>query len=171
MGPDPHRLTADERANLVAYLDGELDESESEAIATKLIASPAARREVELLRKTWDLLDSLPRPDVPPDFTSRTLAEVSQLGRAGSWWQDRLRAGLPQAVRLLALAAASVAVLSISYAVARWGWPDPTARLERELSLAEHLDEYQAVGSFEFLRKLDDLSEPELRRLGGGPAP
>jgi hypothetical protein len=49
--------------------------------------------------------------------------------------------------------------LGIGYAATRWVWPDQTARLVRDLTLAEHLDEYLEVGSFEFLSQLADSKE------------
>ena len=61
-GPESQRLSPAERDNLVAYLDGELPDGESRRIATKLTSSPTARREVEALERTWQLLDHLPRP-------------------------------------------------------------------------------------------------------------
>ena len=62
--PEQLRLTPDERADLVAYVDGELPETHARSIATKLTHSATARREVEMLQKTWELLDYLPRPEV-----------------------------------------------------------------------------------------------------------
>jgi hypothetical protein len=56
----------------------------------------------------------------------------------------------------LVLAAAS---LGGGYALTRWVWPDPTKRLVQDLTLAEHLDEYLEVGSFEFLKELADSKE------------
>lgn len=161
MSPE-QRLTEVERANLVAYLDGELNEAGSCALATKQTRSVSARSELEALEKTWELLEHLPRPRVPPDFTARTLTEVDQLAalsdqraetaterparRSGSWF-----------------APCSMALtMGLGYAATRWLWPDPTARLIRDLSLAEHLGEYSEVGSFEFLHLLDeppDLAE------------
>ena len=61
-GPDQLRLTPDERADLVAFVDGELPESTSRSLSTKLTQSTTARREVEMLRKTWELLGHLPFP-------------------------------------------------------------------------------------------------------------
>ncbi len=55
--PEQLRLTPDERADLVAYIDGELPETHSQAISTKLTHSATARREVEMLQKTWEMLD------------------------------------------------------------------------------------------------------------------
>ena len=61
-GPEQLRLTPDERADLVAYIDGELPEGVSRSLATKLTNSATGRREVEMLRKTWELLGHLPVP-------------------------------------------------------------------------------------------------------------
>src|SRR5262245_43860453 len=72
-GPDQLRLTPDERADLVAYVDGELPEATARAIATKLTQSATARREVEMLQKTWELLGHLPMPQVDAQFSERTL--------------------------------------------------------------------------------------------------
>ena len=56
-GPEQLRLTPDERADLVAYIDGELPEVVARAVETKLTYSATARREVEMLKKTWELKD------------------------------------------------------------------------------------------------------------------
>ena len=57
IGPEHQRLTPFDRENLVAYLDGELDEAVSRSISTKLTASLTARRELETLEKTWEMLN------------------------------------------------------------------------------------------------------------------
>ncbi len=148
-----------------------LNERDSQTIATKLTSSPMVRREVETLQRTWELLDYLPRSASPSDFTDRTLAEVSALGRAQDQWQRRLRALAARTAQVGAALAAAALVGVASYGLVRWAWPDTTARLERDLPLAEHLEEYRAVGTFEFLRQLDDLSEAELAKLRGRAAP
>src|SRR5207248_135059 len=61
---------------LVAYLDGELGEQETETVEAQISLNPAVRREAEALRKTWDLLDYLPRPQPATDFTNRTLSRL-----------------------------------------------------------------------------------------------
>ena len=63
MAAETQRLSDQERANLVAYLDGELNQAESHALNTKLVQSVTGRREVESLQKTWELLDFLPKPE------------------------------------------------------------------------------------------------------------
>jgi len=62
MAPDQQRLSPEDRSNLVAYLDGELDDAQARAIATKLTQSVTARREIDALRKTWELLALLRSP-------------------------------------------------------------------------------------------------------------
>jgi anti-sigma factor RsiW len=156
MPSDQLRLTTSERANLVAYLDGELPETESRLLAAKLTGSISARREVEALEKAWELLDHLARPQASREFTERTLSQA----RAGASLDDRLVNAAARTARGISRAAVVVlsvsAAVGISYAATRWLWPDPSARLVRDLPIAEHLDEYREVGTFEFLKRLDD---------------
>src|SRR5438445_6712327 len=74
---DPKPLTEQERADLVAYLDGEMDEKDARAMEAKINSDPAVRAEAEALKRTWDLLDYLPSQDPSPSFTHRTLERVS----------------------------------------------------------------------------------------------
>src|SRR6201999_3829165 len=89
------RLSGDERGNLIAYLDGELDESTARTIEQKLARSDVARHDVEMLVRTWDLLDLLERPRVTQEFTTRTLALAQaekQPSRLSQFdWQRPLR--------------------------------------------------------------------------------
>ncbi|MGE3819145.1 MAG: anti-sigma factor [Isosphaeraceae bacterium] len=154
MGMDRQRLTPDERANLVAYLDEELNPAEARAIATKLTHSPTARREIEVLRKTWEMLDHLPRPVTSPEFTERTLTEIRKLDEHGDALGLAVASGLRRVLAPALWVGASAVAFLLGYAVMAWAWPDPTSRLTRDLSIAEHLDEYRDVGSFEFLNEL-----------------
>jgi anti-sigma factor RsiW len=157
MVPDQQRLSIEERSNLVAYLDGELNDAQARSIATKLTQSLTARREVDALQKTWELLDLLPRPRASEDFTTRTLSIATRQvdGRMATAASDLARrVGLG-----LAWASASALLFVIGYFLALRVWPNPTARLARDLSIAESLDEYRDVGSFEFLEQLDTSPE------------
>ncbi|MCA1686607.1 MAG: hypothetical protein LC745_11670 [Planctomycetia bacterium] len=154
MAIEQQRLTPVERANLVAYLDGELNEGESRAIATKLSLSPTARREVEAFEKTWELLERLPRPKAPEDFTERTLTEVRRLEEAGGRLESAVLTTASRVLRSAVWVVASALAVGLGFVLAQWAWPNPTARLARELSIAEHLDEYRDVGDFEFLKEL-----------------
>jgi hypothetical protein len=155
MGPEQQRLTPDERANLVAYLDHELGEAERDAIATKLAHSPTARRELEALKRTWEMLDHLPVSQASPSLISRTLTQALDFvgteeriaGGARRLWK-----GFVPAILWFCLFVGS---LSLGFVLTRWLIPNPTARLARHLSVAEHLDEYESVGGFEFLELLE----------------
>jgi anti-sigma factor RsiW len=76
---DTSPLSERERADLVAYLDGELEAETARALEAKLSLNPAARTEADGLRRTWDLLDHLPRSQPSPTFTHRTLERLSPI--------------------------------------------------------------------------------------------
>lgn len=153
--PDPQRLTNEERSNLVAYLDQEIPEELSRSIAQKLSQSLIARHEADLLERTWKLLDYLPRPKASDELITRTRSLVTQFEQQG----DRAYVSAASVARRAVLVAAGLALVgaaaTLGYAAARWVWPNPTSRLVRDLSIAERLEQYQDVGTFEFLQMLD----------------
>src|SRR5262249_54858916 len=83
----PSPFDEQERDDLVAYLDGELTGEPARALERKLSLNPDARAEAEALRRTWELLDFLPRPEPSADFTHRTLSRVAPVRT------DRIRVG------------------------------------------------------------------------------
>jgi hypothetical protein len=153
-GPDQLRLSPDERADLVAFVDGELPEAISRSLSTKLTQSATARREVEMLKKTWELLGHLPFPAVDAQFTERTVTEIRRVDVKDPAWESSVKAWTSRAVHAAIYLALAALATGLGYGATRWLWPDPSARLARDLSLAEHLDEYLEVGSFEFLDEL-----------------
>src|SRR5436190_19674967 len=75
--PDPAPISEDERAELVAYLDGELAAAATERVESRLRDDPRIRAEVDAYRRTWDLLDRLPPAPASPTFASRTLDQLA----------------------------------------------------------------------------------------------
>jgi anti-sigma factor RsiW len=74
-----------ERDDLVAYLDGELQGEEARRVEAKLAHDQKARTEADSLKRTWDLLDYLPKPPEPsPSFTNRTLEKVEPIRATGA---------------------------------------------------------------------------------------
>lgn len=163
MDPERLRLTSEDRSHLVAYLDGELPEELSRALAVKLSHSPSARHEVESYQKTWELLAKLPMPKAGGEFTSSTVT----LATGSATLDDRIsraaQSVFGQAGRLLVLGLTVAVMAGAGYVAARWLWPDPTDTLARDLSIAENLKGYRAVGRIEFLKELDE--SPEFARL------
>ena len=74
-------LSDDERADLVAYLDGELSGEAAREIEARINLDPTVRAEVESLNRTWELLDYLPKPEPSPNFTERTLSRLVPVGK------------------------------------------------------------------------------------------
>ena len=158
-GEEQQRLSPGERANLVAYLDGELNEAETRAISTKLTQSPTARREVEVLEKTWELLEHLPRLKAPDDFTDRTLTEVRRFEEKGGRLETALTRSLGRLAGVTLWVGLAALAFGLGYVVTYRLWPSPTARLARDLSIAEHLEEYREVRDFSFLKGLANSPE------------
>lgn len=159
MAQDQQRLSPTERANLVAYLDGELGEKEAQLLSTKLTLSATARREAEALERTWELLDHLPRTQPSERLAERTLTEARKIEAAGGLLETAVARQLRIALRTALWLAAVCVGFVVGYLITNWVWPNPTARLMRDASIAEHLEEYRDVGSFEFLKALADTPE------------
>jgi anti-sigma factor RsiW len=158
---EPSVFTDKERADLVAYLDGELQGDAARAIEQKLALNPAARAEADTMRRTWDLLDFLPKKEPSPNFTHRTLtrlgpaATASQPGRArrGRGWRRVLfGAGWAAAVALSALGGFA--------GFNRLAPREPgDADLVRDLNVIKNMRVFELVEDIDFVRELDT---PEL---------
>ncbi len=163
------RLTTEQRDNLTAYLDGELEDDQTRQIESVLSNSPVARNDVETLAKTYELLDLLPRPKASGEFTERTL-QTAKLGevptdpRQTLWYRHGQRI-----IRWTSWAALLFATACISYSVARYQAPHQEDMLLDNLDVISRLDDYEKAGSFEFLNALSKNSEL-LERMGGGRA-
>jgi hypothetical protein len=109
-------------AELVAYLDGELDATAARQVEIRLATDAEARAKAAALRKTYDLLDYLPRPDASPTFTTRTLDKLPSVKPAAATGSSSVP--VPQAVSSSVPVALSTAPLSLTADDARpprWG--------------------------------------------------
>jgi anti-sigma factor RsiW len=154
------RLSQDQRSNLVAYLDGELPEPAAKEIEHVLSKSPTVQHDVEMLSRTWDLLDQLPRLAGSSDLTARTInvvkADEAPKPLLPASWVERFpkesfRRGAIVATWVAGLAFAAVAGFTITHRLI----PNPSDELLRNLPVIEKLDLYSNVESIEFLRELD----------------
>lgn len=158
----------DELADLIAFLDGELDEQAAQEIEAKLGRDPRARAEAESLRRTWDLLDYLPKPEPSTDFTHRTLDRISALRPVSTTVQARRRRWRPVAVGV-GWAAAVLVAAGAGYwgsrraeppeAPAAVASPNVDRQLLRDLRVVENKRLYEHVDDIEFVWALAD---PEL---------
>ncbi len=160
---EPPHMTEQEQADLVAYLDGELTGEAARAVETKLSLQPLARAEADSLRRTWELLDHLPRPQPSPSFTHRTLERLTpvQANERRRWQRWR--------TRCIGLGWAAAMLLAGWGGYAGYNWFVPREPGERELlhdlRLIENKRYYDLVEDLDFWRALD---KPEL--FGDDPA-
>jgi anti-sigma factor RsiW len=159
---NPSRLSETEQADLVAFLDGELVGEAARAMEAKLNLNPAMRAEAEALKRTWELLDFLPRPEPSPSFTHQTLSRLKPLQQADAaksrpWrqpnWRTMLFAGGWAAALLLSLMAGYQGYVHLV------PHEPGDAELVRELRLIENKQYYDLIDNVAFLRQLD---QPDL---------
>jgi anti-sigma factor RsiW len=163
---DPQSLNDDEREQLIAYLDGELAQTDAQSVEKRLHTDPRFRAEADAMRRTWNLLDFLPQPEPSANFTNRTVDRLSALKPAPAGSKDRWRTWLPPvawvAGLLLAVlvgyAASGRLVPQVNPSSADLP-PDAEQRLIRDLRVIEQLGVFQNVDDIHLLNELD---RPEL---------
>jgi hypothetical protein len=164
--PTPVEPTADD-TELVAYLDGELDDAAAVRVEARLARDPAARAAAEAYKKSFDLLDYLPTAEPKPDFTTRTITRLQPVlvapaaGPPGSGFVPMLPPRRPVWPELLGWGVAAVLVLVLGYvghSVARPFQTAPAAADEptlADLEVIERLPLYLGVDDLAFLSQLD----------------
>jgi anti-sigma factor RsiW len=148
-------LTEQDRQDLVAYLDGELDPRALQELEAKLSRNDAARREAEALQRTWEMLDYLPRPQAPASFTHQTVQKLT-VGRPSLISRLRRQGWLKRLAWPAGAAAASLLGFLIAYQWPHSQQPVPTAD---DVRVLRYLPYYEKIDSIEFLKELND---PEL---------
>lgn len=149
------RLSAEQRDNLVAYLDGELEEPQSQGVEQALAESVVARHEVDMLSRTWDLLNVLPGVKASEEFSRKTL---SSLRAAEAPSKSQLGGELWNKIRKSAVLAGGVALIFgagvLCFQATRHWVPDEHAELLNDFDVINNLDDYSEVGDIEFLKIL-----------------
>ena len=153
------RLTAEDRDNLTAYLDGELDENATRRIESILTSSSVARTDVEVLARTYELLDLLPRSTTGKEFTEKTVATAKLQGHrkpVSRWaWFHYVEQSLP----LIGGSFAVVLAACCGFALTHQWIPEKDDLLLEELPLIQNLDLYSEVGSIQFLETLSSQKQ------------
>jgi anti-sigma factor RsiW len=156
---DMQPLDDRDREQLSAYLDGEVDPKTARAIEAKVSLDAQARQELDSLRRTWDLLDYLPRPEPSGDFTHRTLERVAgKRPRPVVNWRSRLLG--------LAWAAAVLLAALGGFEGMRWhsrnSYDNADEQLVQDLYVIENARVYEHVDDIDFLHKLANPNDPDL---------
>ena len=148
------RFTSDEREDLAAYLDGELDEKRAAEIELKLTRSEYARREVEILSRTWDMLGLLPQPNVSGEFSRKTMAIARQAEEPQYEQANKLLRWGRRTAWLSGWGVALCLAASVGYQITNRFIPDESRLLVEEFPIIDKLDNYREVGDVEFLKQL-----------------
>ena len=169
-------------ADLVAYLDGELDEPQARAVEDRLMTDSASRAQAAAYKKTFDLLDYLPKPEPSPDFATRTLTRIQPTMPASPSGSAPARRSIPVPSTTTAVAAVVAPASRRPWWVAALTWAivagaclgggygvhaglqpilEPPPKETDDLALTdirviESLPLYLGVDDLDYLRKLDD---------------
>jgi anti-sigma factor RsiW len=161
--------TSDSQQNedLVAYLDGELNDDDASRLEETLAEQASIRRDVENLTRVWELLDLLPGSKASANFTERTLSAIQtrqaqtdaeeadmrpMVTAKGHQWRARARQVTLRFAAFLGLAI--VGAIGFNGTFRRNA--EPMEQLLQDLPVIERLDQYREVGSLEFLEELND---------------
>lgn len=134
----------------VAYLDGELPETATRELEQTLNSDPAARIEIEKLNRAWELLDLLPRPNVPEECTSRTVTALQTVMQT-SEETTALRLWIG---RKTLFVAGLLLIAVIGFGIGRRSSEPVNDPLLDDLSVIENLELLQEIGDVQFLRDL-----------------
>lgn len=151
---EPNSLTPEDRQDLVAYLDGELDAETARTVVAKLSQSAAHRQELERLRQTWEMLDYLPQPKAAKTFTQQTIQKLQTIRMSTSLRRNRWSA-LGAACWAAGLLAAGLLSFFLVQRQPTTKLPSPTADDLRVLEHRDHWPLLQRIESVDFLRELD----------------
>lgn len=139
---------------LVAFLDGELEQQQSQAIEAELDSDPELQQRVATLRQSWDLLSELPSPVPNPDLARSTIElvtlELDTKPKRGwlSWKYRRPLLLVLFAAISVGLGALAGQFLSVAFA----------GHLRRNLDVIADYAALKEIDSVEWLNELDAIN-------------
>jgi hypothetical protein len=147
--------------DLVAYLDGELDDPASKRLEERLANDESARERLRALAGSWNLLDHLPRAAMDEAFTRTTVELVVDEARKDIAAEQ---AALParNRRRWIAAAVAGLAAAMIGFVAVVVAWPDKNEQLLRDLPVVQNLEQYEILPQKDSIKFLRDLENEEL---------
>ena len=149
---------------IVAWIDGELGPADAARVAALVAASPAAQREVELLRRSGDLVARMPRVTASAGFAERVLRTVGSASLTTCAGEPTVRAGRLLTLPRIRIAVAAAVVLIITGGLAFRGGSVPGGlsaddedEIARDLLVLANLDALEAADADDIMRLADDL--------------
>jgi len=138
---------------IVAYLDGELSETENARVECRLSTDETYRRQMQGFDRVWSALDELPGVGAGDRFSKTTMEVV--VAAAEEEVQQRTRA-LPRLRRKRSVVGGLLVVAVMLLGWVGYGWFDQDLNrpLIADLPVIEHVDIYSQFQSIRFLREL-----------------
>lgn len=140
---------------LVAYLDGELEDSERRRLEDRLVADSPLRNRLSELESGWQMLDHLPRPAVTEEF-ARSTVEMVAAGASQSLEIQRRRRPWRRLGYALLLGATTLLLAAAGYATSQWVQQTRFEAQLADLPLAANLRAYLLDADLELMRQLAD---------------
>lgn len=141
----------DSEERLVAYLDGELEEGEADAVEAELARDGSSRRQADSLQRAWDMLDLLEMPRPSVEFSRQTVQLATQAIPQHEGTPSRPKRRWPTT---LLWVAGLIVALGVGIALGR-SRPFANAQIIDDQALLERYETYRAAGSADFLRRLE----------------
>jgi hypothetical protein len=137
------RLSQQHRDDLVAYLDGELGEAATQEIEHVLAGSEVARHEIDMLSRSWDMLNALPTHRASGEFTERTVSSMRASEEKGPRIPPELIYRNARRGAVLALWVAILAACGyVGFAATRHWIPNDFEALLEDYDVVNNLDKY-----------------------------
>lgn len=168
-------MTEDEREELTAFLDGEVDPAARARVEARLNSEPAVRAEADALKKVWELLDTLPQPEPSPTFTSKTLDRLSAIRPVATSAMTAPYLSMPAPAGRFPWPWVAIGLggLAIGWMLANWMVPGGPAivriddpLLVHDLRVIDSLPLYTVVESIDYLHDLDKTNRFEADSVG-----
>ena len=143
--------------DLVAYLDGELEDPASRRLEERLANDESARERLRALATSWNLLDHLPRAALDEAFT-RTTVELLVAEARKEIAAEHAALPLRKRRRWIAAAVGGLAAAMIGFIAVFVAWPNENEKLLRDLPVVKNLELYDVTpktGAIKFLRDLE----------------
>lgn len=138
---------------LVAYLDGELPDSERARIDKLLVNDAAYQRKLAQLQKAWDLLDLLQKSEPDAEFARSTVEMVAIQQEKDA---ELLQANVQRKkVGWLVGGGLAVVALAVTGYTVIWNQLNaPDEQLLKDFHVIQRVDQLQHADSVEFLEQL-----------------
>jgi hypothetical protein len=141
--------------DLIAYLDGEADPATAVRVEAEIAHDPTARAKAAALKKTFDLLDYLPKPQPSQAFTTKTLTKLDAVNGSRP-----STAALPTRIpaRFGPWVAAGLIAVALGFVAHRVARPYLTAPAEPDLAdlpIIDRLPFYAGADDLAFVKRLN----------------